>query len=487
MFFCSQRLAKDSNWHELETRKSKPEGNEEEYTGWSQKTVESHKVYQDVILKDQVDTMDKIWSTSVKRYGKKNCLGTRQMLGEEEEKQKNGKVFKKLSLGDYQWMSYEDAHKISINFGSGLVQLGAQPKMPIAIYADTKEEWLLTALGAFSQNMILTTMYTNLGDEAVAHGINETEVTTVITSHSLLPKFKILLENCPKVTQIIYLEDQLFKTSTDGYKEGVKISSFQSVVKLGEESPAPLNPPVPEDLAIIMYTSGSTGVPKGVMISHKNLVATCTSLIFLRRFKPSDVYIAYLPLAHVLELLSECVMITMGVPIGYSSPNTMTDMSTAIKRGQKGDATLLRPTIMTTVPLILDRIFKNVMAQINKKGANFKKIFDFCYKHKCQWNKWGYSTPILDKLLFGKMSMILGGRMGFMIVGSAPLSPSTQEFMRTVLPPIELVQGYTMTETTCSGTCQVACYEDFYHNFLTAGGQILQISSTFSSTLNCLL
>ena len=451
-FICSQRIAKDSNWHELETRKSK---DGEEFRGWSQDTVESHKVYQDLILKDQVDTMDKVWNTSVTKYGNKKCLGTRQVLGEEEEKQDNGKVFKKLNLGEYQWVSYEDAHKISINFGSGLVQLGAQPKMPIAIYAETKEEWIMAALGAFSQNMILATLYTNLGDEAVAHGINETEVTTVITSHSLLPKFKILLENCPNVTQIIYLEDQLFKTSTDGFKEGVKISSFQSVVKLGEETPAPRNPPVPEDLAIIMYTSGSTGVPKGVMISHKNLLATCTTILFLRRFTPADVYIAYLPLAHVLELLSECTMIILGVPIGYSSPNTMTDMSTAIKRGQRGDATLLRPTIMCTVPLILDRIFKNITAQVNKKGANFRKIFEFCYNQKCRWNEWGYDTPILDKLLFSKMSMILGGRMAFMIVGSAPLSSSTQEFMRTCLPPVQLVQGYTMTETTCAGTCQV--------------------------------
>merc|ERR1719357_375796 len=133
----------------------------------------------------------------------------------------------------------------------------------------------------------------------------------------------------------------------------------------------------------------------------------------------------------------------------------MTDMSTAIKKGQKGDATLLRPTIMCTVPLILDRIYKNLTGAVNKKGAGFKKVFEFCFNHKQRWNEWGYDTPILDRLIFNKLSMILGGRVSFMIVGSAPLSPSTQEFMRTCMPPIKLVQGYTMTETTCAGTCQV--------------------------------
>merc|ERR1712130_972629 len=224
----------------------------------------------------------------------------------------------------------------------------------------------------------------------------------------------------------------------------------------GEETPAKPNLPTGEDLAIIMYTSGSTGVPKGVMISHRNLVATSTTILFLRRFNNNiDMYIAYLPLAHVLELLSECTMILLGVPVGYSSPNTMTDMSTAIKKGQKGDASLLRPTIMCTVPLILDRIYKNLTGAVNKKGPGFKKIFEFCFNHKQRWNEWGYDTPTLDRLILNKLAMILGGRVAFMIVGSAPLSPSTQEFMRTCMPPIKLVQGYTMTETTCAGTCQV--------------------------------
>merc|ERR1739838_254531 len=373
-------VKKNSSWYEL--------AKNETYISWTKEASPENKSYSELILKNNVDTVDKAWNSSVKRHTKKLCLGTR------------------------------------------------------------------TVLGAFSQSIVVSTLYTNLGEEAVCHGINETEVSIVITSHALLPKFKTILPNCPKVKHVIFIEDPLFKANTEGFKEDVEVISFQSVVKLGEENPASSNPPDTEDLAIIMYTSGSTGVPKGVMISHKNLIATSTCIMIHREPQDDDSYLAYLPLAHVLELLSECTMLVLGVPIGFSSPNTMTDVSTAIKRGQKGDATLLKPTIMCTVPLILDRIYKNMLEGIKKKGAGFKKVFDFCYSYKLQWNQRGFKTPILNALIFNKIKAILGGRLDFMIVGSAPLSPSTQEFMRTCFG-ISLVQGYSMTETSCSGCSQV--------------------------------
>jgi len=440
------KVKKNSNWYEV--------ANNDAYISWTKDTSPEHQVYRDLILQNKVDTVDKVWNNSVKLYSKKSCLGTRTILGEEDEKQSSGKVFKKLNLGDYEWLNYEEAHKISTNFGSGLVKLGLEPKMKVTIYGETKQEWFLSALGAFSQNLTVCTLYTNLGEEAVCHGINETEVSVVITTHALLPKFKNILNNCPQVRTVICIEDPLFKTNTEGFKEDVEIILFQSVVKMGEENPAAPSPPDTEDIAIIMYTSGSTGVPKGVLMSHKNLVATSTCILHAREPLPDDMYIAYLPLAHVLELLSECTMVVLGVPIGYSSPNTLTDMSTSIKRGQKGDATLLKPTIMCTVPLILDRVYKNLVEGVKKRGPAFKKFFDFCYNYKLEWNKRGFTTPILNALFFNKIKMILGGRMDFMIVGSAPLAPSTQEFMRTCIE-MKLCQGFSMTETTCSGTLQV--------------------------------
>ena len=108
-----------------------------------------------------------------------------------------------------------------------------------------------------------------------------------------------------------------------------------------------------------------------MLLSHLNLVSTSTCILYLKRFTPEDVYIAYLPLAHVLEMLSEMTMLLLGVSVGYSSPNTMTDMSSAIRKGDKGDVTLLRPTIMCSVPLILIRI---------------QKVNTWSYSHMSTWS-----------------------------------------------------------------------------------------------------
>jgi len=408
--------------------------------------------YKEIIIQNKVDTVTKAFEYSVRKHGNKQCMGTRQILAEEDEKQKNGKVFKKLILGAYRWISYKDAHSISKSFGRGLRELGQLPRTPIAIYAETRYEWLMSAFGAFNQSIYVTTLYTNLGDEAIVHGINETEVTCVVTSYDLLPKFKAMLPQCPNVHTLIVMEDQLNPIDMSGFKEDVKIVSFQSVVALGATSQITDVPPDTEDTAIIMYTSGSTGTPKGVILTHGNLIATSTCIMFLDKFTNEDLYIAYLPLAHVLELLSECTMMMFGIPVGYSSPNTMTDMSTKVKRGQKGDASVLKPTLMCVVPLILDRIYKNIMDSVNSRGKNFQKVFDFCYRYKLYWTKSEKPTPIVDRIVFNKIKALLGGRMRFAITGGAPLSPETHEFIRTCLG-ITLVQGYSMTETTCTGTC----------------------------------
>ena len=366
--------------------------------------------------------------------------------------QANGKMFKKLSLGEYKWMDYNQTHEVAANFGKGLRELGQAPGDAIAIYAETRAEWLMSAFGAFSQSIVVSTLYTNLGDEAIMHGLNETEVNCVVTSHELLPKFKKMLDHCPNIKTIIVMEDQIFPLDNNGFKPGVQILPFQSVVKIGEKSSVESVAPTAETPAIIMYTSGSTGVPKGVILTHGNLISTSTCIMFLVKFEAADIYMAYLPLAHVLELLSECTMMMFGVGVGYSSPNTMTDMSAKVAKGNKGDASILKPTMMCVVPLILDRIYKNIIDSVNKRGSNFQKAFEFCYRYKLYWTRNNQKTPIVDKIVFNKIKSLLGGRMRFAITGGAPLSPETHEFIRVCLG-LTLVQGYSLTETTCSGTC----------------------------------
>lgn len=303
-----------------------------------------------------------------RKYTNKKCLGTRQILAEEDEVQPNGRVFKKVffffffyclyqlyyfqyNLGEYRWKTFSEVNTLAMNFGKGIRELGNNPGENVAIFAETRAEWMIAAHGIFKQSIPLVTIYATLGDEAIAHGLNETEVTTVITSFELMPKFKKILSLTPKVKTLIYMEDQLKTLDEKGFKEGVQIIKFSEVLQRGTNSQVVDVPPKATDPAIIMYTSGSTGVPKGVILLHKNLIATLKAFCDSTEIYEDDVMIGFLPLAHVFELLVESVCLLTGVPIGYSSALTMIDSASKIKRGTKGDATVLHPTCMTSVPV----------------------------------------------------------------------------------------------------------------------------------------
>ena len=102
--------------------------------------------------------------------------------------------------------------------------------------------------------------------------------------------------------------------------------------------------------------------------------------------------------------------VVWGCTIGYSHPNTLTDKSTMVKKGHKGDASVLQPTIMFCVPLILDRIYKGVTENIRKKGAFVESLMDFCIDYKLECSRRGEQTPIMDLLIFKKIRMLVGGR-----------------------------------------------------------------------------
>ena len=108
-------------------------------------------IYTDAIVKGKVDTVLKSFNYAVKKFGTQECLGTREVLGEADETQSNGKIFKKLDLGNYQWLNYNQVHASTLSFGAGLRSLGVEPTSIIAIYAETRAEWMISCLGAFSQ------------------------------------------------------------------------------------------------------------------------------------------------------------------------------------------------------------------------------------------------------------------------------------------------------------------------------------------------
>lgn len=195
-------------------------------------------------------------------------------------------------MGDYQWRTFTQMDSEAESFGRGLRELGLKAKDNVVLFAETRAEWLIAANGCMKQSMSLVTLYATLGEEAIIHGINETEVTCVITSQDLLPKFKNILPCTPNVTVLvrkywkalllskkavflptfviiplqIAMEDPLKPLDMRGYGDMVKILPYREVIRLGEMSSLTGVLPKPDDIAIIMYTSGSTGMLEDLLI-----------------------------------------------------------------------------------------------------------------------------------------------------------------------------------------------------------------------------
>lgn len=179
-------------------------------------------------------------------------------------------------------------------------------------------------------------------------------------------------------------------------------------------------------------------------------------------------YIAYLPLAHSLEFSAESFFIAVGVRIGYGSPFTLTDGGTALKRGVRGDAALLRPTVMAAVPLILDRIRKGIYDKLDKRSPLAKQLFNFAMSYKTHWENKGFSTPLVNSFICKNINAQLGGGLEYLMVGGAPLSPETQRMMRSCLN-VKMLQAYASTETAATATMmdlEMSLLEELGHLFM---------------------
>lgn len=402
----------------------------------------------------RAETIGQLFDMTCRKNPEKKSFGYRESF-DEEVIEANGVRMKKYNLGQYKWITCGQMDKRVENVAKGLTIHGVRAGDVVLIVADTRLEWMISAQAIFRLGGTIATVFTNAGEDAIIHAINETEATHIVTIPDLVPKLRSFSSQTPKIKTVICIDGN--KPLDVHQFEQFQIVPFNVLEQNGhDEKGVNFNSTQikSSDPAVIMYTSGSTGAPKGVILTHKSILSSIYGFLpIAESLEDLDqpTYIAYLPLAHVFELIAELLLLYTGHAIGYSSPQTITNKSIGIKEGQLGDILLLKPTIMLSVPLILDRIRKGVMDEVDAKGPLFKSIFLFLLEYKNTWAARGYHTPIINALVCSKIRNMLGGRVRYIISGSAPLSPDTMQFIRASFN-VTVIQGYGLTETTSAAT-----------------------------------
>lgn len=420
---------------------------------------EAHRVdprYKGKLLttpREGVETLYDLSKDAFARYGSRQCMGVREFLGQKSAKVKH--------FGGITWRTYAEVGTISRKFGAALRKEGLVPapdkttlakiktSCSLAIFENTCPEWLIACLGAFTQSIIVTTIYSTLGLEAVIDAINEGSISAVVCNKINIQKLVDRIKDMPTLKTIIYTNDTIApddKTVVPNAPKGIKIVEFHEFADSGNIAAFPACPPKADTCAVVMYTSGSTGKPKGVIIPHRTLVGACASgEVALGIKKGEDIYLGYLPLAHILELMAEFCMISQGCCICYADPKTLTTTGAY----PIGALEQYGPTVMAAVPKIWDVIKKGVQAKVAASSPVARFLVDTAFQARTFAINHGYDTPLFKALVFKKFSKVVGGRLRFALSGGGPLNAEVQEFIRTCFG-CPLVQGYGLTET-CAG------------------------------------
>ncbi|KAF6256258.1 hypothetical protein COO60DRAFT_1530236 [Scenedesmus sp. NREL 46B-D3] len=377
------------------------------------------------------------WETAVARYPHVPALGWRK-------RDVNG------NLGAYTWLTYSQAGDIRTSLGSGLLQLGIPPKSMLGLYSVNCKEWVLLDAAAHSYSMVSVPLYDTLGPDAVEYICNHAELAAVGCSAAVLPTLLSCIARCPTVKLLVVWGAGTAQLSE--VPEGVpcRLVTLDQVESLGRRHPRAHVPPRPSDVATICYTSGTTGTPKGAVLSHGNLIADAAGTCeLLDDWQPGDRHISYLPLAHIYERNNMTVSVHLGGSVGFYSGNVQELLD---------DVLALQPHVFVSVPRLWNRIYDRVMATMRESNPVKRRLFEraFAYKRAALeageqrhvWWRWG---PFWDRLVFSKVRERLGGRVKYMTTGASPISAEVMMFLRVCFG-CYVLEGYGMTETACTIT-----------------------------------
>eukprot|EP00898_Chlorokybus_atmophyticus_P000752 jgi/Chlat1/1678/Chrsp127S01919 len=397
-------------------------------------------------------------TSALRRRGRRKALRQQSIAvgnGVWRSKYNNGElneVFGTRTRDGYEWVTGEEVAMRASLFGAGLRDLGLGPGDKFGIYSVNCLEWVVAEFGGYSQSMIPVSLYDSLGADAVAYVCKHAELKLVVAAQKVLSSLLVALRDCPDVKHVVVMGSPsgiTLEHRNAAASAGVELISFMDVELKGVRTPSAHLPPKPSDIATLMYTSGTTGNPKGVILTHANIIAAATtSPIMVEqgqgfKFTTEDCYLSYLPLAHILERVVVTLLLAAGVKIGFYGGSPA---------GLLTDFAALKPTIVAGVPRVFTRIYDKVQEQLRKSKLK-TALFNAALAEKsrvmnsCSENP---STPLWDTLVFKKVKAGLGGRVRLAMSGGAPLAPAAQKFLRAALG-CPVIQGYGLTETCGQG------------------------------------
>ncbi|XP_038182364.1 long-chain-fatty-acid--CoA ligase 6 isoform X1 [Arvicola amphibius] len=311
----------------------------------------------------------------------------------------------------YQWLSYQEVANRAEFLGSGLLQHDCKvgTEQFIGVFAQNRPEWIIAELACYTYSMVVVPLYDTLGPGSIRYIINTADICTVIVDK---PQKAILLlehvekKETPGLKLIILMEPFEDALKERGQKCGVDVKSMQAIEDCGQENLHAPVPPRPDDLSIVCFTSGTTGNPKGAMLTHGNVVADFSGFL---KVTEGDI-----------RLLSD-------------------------------DMKALRPTIFPVVPRLLNRMYDKIFHQADTSLKRW--LLEFAAKRKQAEVQSGIirNNSIWDDLFFNKIQASLGGHVRMIVTGAAPASPTVLGFLRAALG-CQVYEGYGQTECTAGCT-----------------------------------
>ncbi|XP_076003841.1 long-chain-fatty-acid--CoA ligase 1a isoform X1 [Genypterus blacodes] len=357
----------------------------------------------------------------------------------------------------YEWQSYKQVVDRAESLGSALLHKGhchTGDKF-IGIFSQNRPEWTISELACHTYSLVVVPLYDTLGTEAIGYVIENASISTVICD---VPEKAQLILQCidgktRSVKRIALMEAFDDELVTRGQQSGVEILSLKEFEAFGKDHHQEPVPPKPEDLALVCFTSGTTGNPKGAMLTHGNVIANTAAFLRVTEIhcmlNVHDIHISYLPLAHMLERVVQGVILIHGGRIGFFQGDIRLLMD---------DLKTLQPTVFPVVPRLLNRMFDRVFSQANTPLKRW--LLDFAFRRKEAELRSGVvrQDSMWDKLIFRKIQASLGGRVRLMITGAAPVSPTVLTFLRAALG-CQFYEGYGQTE--CTAGCSMSMPGDW--------------------------